>query len=98
MIWLTWRQHRKQALVLLIGLAALALVLIPTGRHAHKAVAAYAACVDGLGSAALVDGDKAETCLQLSERFTNTHNSWPYAAILPRWPSRSGRSWPRASS
>jgi len=82
MIWLTWRQHRKQALVLLLGLAALALVLIPTGRQAHKAVAAYDKCVDGLGSAAFVDGGKAEVCGQLSERFSNTHTSWAYAAIL----------------
>jgi hypothetical protein len=82
MIWLAWRQHRKQALVLLLGLAALALVLIPTGRQAHKAAAAYAKCVDGLGSAALVDARRVETCGQLGERFSNTHNSWAYAAIL----------------
>ncbi|HVW43382.1 MAG TPA: ABC transporter permease subunit [Amycolatopsis sp.] len=31
MIWLTWRQHRRQTLVTLIGLGVLAAVLIPTG-------------------------------------------------------------------
>ena len=31
MIWLTWRQHRKQALYTLLALAALAAVLVPIG-------------------------------------------------------------------
>ncbi|KAA2264624.1 transporter [Solihabitans fulvus] len=31
MIWLTWRQHRKQALFTAIGLAVLAALIIPTG-------------------------------------------------------------------
>lgn len=31
MIWLTWRQHRKQALFTLAGLAALAALMVPTG-------------------------------------------------------------------
>ena len=82
MIWLVWRQHRKPAMVLLVGLAALALVLIPTGRSAHKAVAAYSRCLDGLGSAALVDAQRSDACEALSERFTNTHTSWAFAAIL----------------
>ena len=37
MIWLTWRQHRRQALFTMLGLAALAAFVIPTGlsmRHA----------------------------------------------------------------
>ena len=31
MIWLTWRQHRKQVLSTLAGLASLAALMIPTG-------------------------------------------------------------------
>ncbi|MFJ2082568.1 ABC transporter permease [Micromonospora chokoriensis] len=39
MIWLTWRQHRKQALFTLLGLAALAALLVPIGlsmRHSFS--------------------------------------------------------------
>ena len=35
MIWLTWRQHRKQALYTLIALAVLAAVMLPTGLAMH---------------------------------------------------------------
>lgn len=45
MIWLTWRQHRKQALFALAGLAVLAAVLIPTGQQMY----------DALGSTGLAD-------------------------------------------
>jgi hypothetical protein len=82
MMWLVWRQHRKQALALLTGLAVLALVLVPTGRQAHDEVAAYDRCLDGLGTAALVEAQRAGACETLSERFVNTHTSWAFAAIL----------------
>jgi hypothetical protein len=36
-IWLVWRQHRKQALFALLGLAALAAFLVPTGLQMHHA-------------------------------------------------------------
>jgi hypothetical protein len=82
MIWLVWRQHRKQAMVLLAGLAALALVLVPTGRSAHKAVAAISRCLDGLGTATLVESNRSEACRTLIDRFNTAHGSWAYAAIL----------------
>ena len=37
MIWLVWRQHRKQALFALLGLAALAAFVVPTGMQMHGA-------------------------------------------------------------
>jgi ABC-2 family transporter protein len=37
MIWLVWRQHRMQALFALLGLAALAAFLVPTGIQMHNA-------------------------------------------------------------
>jgi hypothetical protein len=37
MIWLVWRQHRLQALFALLGLAALAAFLVPTGIRMHNA-------------------------------------------------------------
>jgi hypothetical protein len=82
MIWLAWRQHRKPTMVLLIGLAVLALVLIPTGRSAHKDTAAYDRCLDGLGTAVLVDAERSDACQALSERFANTHTSWAFGSIL----------------
>jgi hypothetical protein len=82
MMWLVWRQHRKQAMVLLVGLAVLALVLVPTGRSAHKAVAPISRCLDGLGTATLVENDRSEACRTLTDQFTSTRGSWAYAAIL----------------
>ncbi len=37
MTWLVWRQHRQQALFALLGLAALAAFLVPTGMQMHTA-------------------------------------------------------------
>ena len=37
MIWLVWRQHRQQVLFALLGLAALAAFMIPTGIQMHAA-------------------------------------------------------------
>ncbi|MCA2216405.1 hypothetical protein [Jidongwangia harbinensis] len=37
MIWLTWRQHRRQALFTLLGLAVLAAFVVPTGRSMRHA-------------------------------------------------------------
>jgi hypothetical protein len=36
MIWLTWRQHRKQALYTVIALAVLAAFIVPTGLAMHR--------------------------------------------------------------
>jgi hypothetical protein len=36
MTWLVWRQHRKQALFVLLALAAMAAFLIPTGLQMHR--------------------------------------------------------------
>lgn len=82
MIWLVWRQHRKQLLFALVGLAVLAAALIPTGLSSHKAISAYSACVDGLGTADFVPISKEEKCQALADRFGATHESWAYAGIL----------------
>jgi hypothetical protein len=82
MMWLVWRQHRKQVLVLLIGLAALAAVLIPTGRQARRAVAAHTRCLDALGTAEVVPANRVEACQTLADKCALTHTPWLYAAIL----------------
>lgn len=82
MSWLVWRQHRKQLLFALIGLALLALVLIPTGLSSHKEISAYSKCLDGLGTADFVPHAKVESCQGLSDKFGTTHETWAYAGIL----------------
>jgi hypothetical protein len=82
MIWLVWRQHRRQFMALVIGMVALAAVLIPTGRQSHHAIAAYSRCVRGLGTAAFVDLHRIEECQSARDTFTNTHEPWAYAAVL----------------
>lgn len=82
MIWLVWRQHRKQLLAALIGLAVLALALIPTGLSSHKAISAYSKCLDGLGTADFIPVSKGESCQGLADKFGATHETWAYAGIL----------------
>ncbi|GAA1026982.1 ABC transporter permease [Virgisporangium ochraceum] len=82
MIWLVWRQHRRQLFAALIGLAVLALALVPTGLSTHKAIAAYSRCVDALGTADFVPLAAGEKCDVLAESFGATHESWAYAGIL----------------
>lgn len=82
MIWLVWRQHRKQLLAGVIGLAVLALVLIPTGRSSHKASAAYSKCLDTLGNADFISMEKAETCEKLANTLNDKYESWAFAGIL----------------
>jgi hypothetical protein len=81
-IWLVWRQHRKQLYVALISLAVLTLVLIPTGRSAHKAISSYTTCLDKLGDADFIPADDADKCQGLAETFGASHETWAYAAIL----------------
>ncbi len=45
MIWLTWRQHRTQALAGLIGLAAIGAFLLITGPHISSAFHGLQACL-----------------------------------------------------
>jgi hypothetical protein len=55
MIWLTWRQHRRAALFTLLGLAALAAFLIPTGLAMHHAYDRdVAACARQAGTGVLL--------------------------------------------
>jgi len=63
-IWLVWRQHRKQALFALLALTALAAFLVPTGLQMHHAFE-KAGLDDCLPAVARVDfeavGDQAQT-------------------------------------
>jgi hypothetical protein len=75
MIWLTWQQHRKQALFTLIALAALAAVMVPTGLAMRNAFAELGLddCVQALGaieSGASASGACSTAVGQFSARYS----------------------------
>ncbi|MFB7472302.1 ABC transporter permease [Kitasatospora sp. NPDC056184] len=81
MIWLTWRQHRKQALWTAVALAVLAAVLVPTGLSMRSSFedSGLGACLRAQGHARFVSG---EGCEALSQRFANQYDSTAFLAIL----------------
>ncbi|PWR05490.1 transporter [Micromonospora acroterricola] len=83
MIWLTWRQHRKQAFFTLLGFAVLAALMVPIGlsmRHSFADLG-LAECVrklnDTNAAAATRDG-----CDAAFHRFTNRYGSLNLVAVL----------------
>ncbi len=71
MIWLTWRQHRRQALATVLGLAALAAFLVPTGlsmRHAFTRLGLAGCLATGCGDRA--------------DRFTTSYGSLALVSVL----------------
>lgn len=84
MIWLTWRQHRKQALFALIGLAVLAGVLIPTGQQMYDALSStgLADCLRKFGTSEFVQIQPGETCDGATEKFTNAYGDRAFFAVL----------------
>ncbi|MDF9811096.1 ABC transporter permease subunit [Streptomyces sp. SPB162] len=81
MIWLTWRQHRKQALFTAVGLALLAALLVPTRLRMHDAMdgSGLADCLSKLGSAELVSHND---CQKLSTQFSNQFTAMPFVSVL----------------
>ncbi|MFF2657096.1 ABC transporter permease [Kitasatospora sp. NPDC058032] len=81
MIWLTWRQHRKQALWTAVALAVLAAVLVPTGLSMRSSFedSGLGTCLRALGHSRFVGGDG---CEALSQRFGNQYDSTAFLAIL----------------
>lgn len=69
MIWLTWRQHRKQAVYTLIALVVVAAIMLPTGLAMHHTFtrSGLAACLAKLGTAQLISSGHA--CDNLSDQF-----------------------------
>ena len=74
MIWLTWRQHRKQAMVTLIGLAALAAFVVPTGLAMHHAF-------DRLVVRGCATNAPGQPCDGFHE-FSTAYGSYLYACVL----------------
>ncbi|MCX4749952.1 ABC transporter permease [Kitasatospora sp. NBC_01287] len=76
MIWLTWRQHRKQALYTAIGIAVLVALMLPTGLHMHSVFTGSG--LAGCGSAA----SRRPDCGELGQQFNNQFGSLGFVAIL----------------
>jgi hypothetical protein len=83
MIWLTWRQHRKQALYTLIALAAVAALMLPTGLAMHHTFtdSGLAACLAKQGTG-LFTPVTAPDCNNLSQQFQNRYGPMTFIGIL----------------
>lgn len=79
MIWLTWRQHRRPALYVLLLFVALAALMIPTGRsmYAYAGSSGLADCINGLGTGQFIPFDAMRGCEDAGRTFENR-----YAALL----------------
>jgi hypothetical protein len=84
MIWLTWRQHRKQLLFLLAVLAALAALLVPVGLKMHSAITdtGLAACIRGLGTREWLPLGSMGDCEDASQAFSNRYAWAQLPAVL----------------
>ncbi|MEV0426614.1 transporter [Micromonospora sp. NPDC050495] len=83
MIWLAWRQHRKQLLFTLIGFAALAALMIPIGlsmRHSFTELG-LPNCVTQLARPD-VDPITANGCESAFRQFSNRYASLNLVAVL----------------
>ncbi|PYC76065.1 transporter [Micromonospora arborensis] len=80
MIWLTWRQHRKQAFYTLLGFVVLAAVLVPIGLSMRSTFAdlGLAECIRpvALSEAAV------QTCDAGFRRFSDQYDSLNLVAVL----------------
>ncbi|WIV53788.1 ABC transporter permease [Amycolatopsis nalaikhensis] len=85
MIWLTWRQHRKQALFTLVALGVLAAIMVPTGLAMHTKYDSLglAACRGALGTASLItQTEAAANCESLSHQFQQQFTGMVFVAVL----------------
>jgi hypothetical protein len=78
MIWLTWRQHRKQLLFSVIGLAALAAFIVPTGLAMRSDFArlGLAACMG------TTPGPNNNACETASRQFTDQWAPLTFVGLL----------------
>ena len=83
MIWLTWRQLRKQVLYTAIALAALAAVMVPIGlsmRHVFTD-SGLGACLAKVPTTAVISGS-ADNCGDLSSGFDRQFGNVGFIGIL----------------
>jgi hypothetical protein len=77
MIWLTWRQHRKQALFTLAGLAVLAALMIPTGLAMRDTFGnlGLPACLRELGHTQFVQASYSQSCHTAFQQFNSQYGT-----------------------
>ena len=95
MIWLTWQQHRKQALFAIIGLAVLAILLVPTGLQIHREFVdtGLAQCLDTMSRAEFIENipsdpvtglpDCQRPAAQFNTRFDSYFQPVTFLIFLP---------------
>jgi ABC-type transport system involved in multi-copper enzyme maturation permease subunit len=96
MIWLTWRQHRKQALFALIGLAVLAALMIPTGLAMRNTFASLGLpdCVSSLGDAEYVSASFSNACNTALKQFNSQYGTLSgVSALFVFLPLLAGLFW-----
>jgi hypothetical protein len=83
MIWLTWRQLRKQVLYAGIGLMALAGLMLPTGIAMHNALnrSGLASCIAKVGTAQVIPS-LGQDCSALRQQFSDQYKSMSSIGIL----------------
>ncbi|MEU8420794.1 transporter [Micromonospora sp. NPDC048835] len=83
MIWLTWRQHRKQALYTLLAFVALAALLVPIGLAMRSTFSdlGLTDCASQLARADVAQTTR-ETCDAGFHRFSNQYGSLNLIAVL----------------
>jgi hypothetical protein len=83
MIWLTWRQHRRQALFTAVALAVIAALMIPTGlamRHAFVRDG-LPDCLRQVGTAELIP-HMSEQCNSALNQFKNGYGNLSMIGVL----------------
>ncbi|MEV1331319.1 transporter [Micromonospora costi] len=83
MIWMAWRQHRRQVLFTLLAFAALAALMVPLGlamRHSFDQLG-LPDCVQAL-SRGDVARETMDSCEQGFRRFTNQYGALNFVAVL----------------
>jgi ABC-type transport system involved in multi-copper enzyme maturation permease subunit len=83
MIWLTWRQLRKQTMYTALALIALAALMLPTGLAMHHSFTSsgLADCIAKIGTSQLISG-RTDNCTTLREQFSNQYNGMTFIGIL----------------
>lgn len=84
MIWLTWRQHRRQALFALAGLIALAAFVVPSGLGMRSAFndLGLPACVDAMGTGQFVPASFSQACSEAIRSFTGQYSTVSVISVL----------------
>ena len=86
MIWLTWRQHRVQVLFVVLGMAVIAALIVPTGLKMHSVFtdSGLAACLRRTGGTEFVavGSGRSAGCGELANQFLARFGNLQPLAVL----------------